>query len=70
MRTGPNNIAVDGSIGWPEVYAHRKGKAEYTKVANYFGPGGEKTLIGATTQEDHRRQRRHLAHAFSESASE
>ncbi|KAJ4424528.1 hypothetical protein N0V82_000852 [Gnomoniopsis sp. IMI 355080] len=68
VRTAPNNVAVAAEHAWPEVYVHRKGRAEYVKV-NMNEPGGELQIIQATTTEDHRRQRRHLAHAFSEAAN-
>ncbi|KXJ90430.1 cytochrome P450 3A17 [Microdochium bolleyi] len=67
VRTGPNALSVDGGIAWPQVYAHRSGKPEYPKLAGYFGPENDKSIIMAP-RDNHRRQRRHLAHAFSEAA--
>ncbi|KAL7763903.1 hypothetical protein ACKLNR_007261 [Fusarium oxysporum f. sp. zingiberi] len=64
---GPNHIAVDGSIGWPQVYGHQPGKAEFSKYPNFIFPGDGMSLIGAQ-KDDHRRQRRQLAHAFSDAA--
>ncbi|TXB98820.1 hypothetical protein FocTR4_00013514 [Fusarium oxysporum f. sp. cubense] len=59
--------AVDGSIGWPQVYSHQPSKAEFSKYPNFIFPGDGMSLIGA--QKDyHRRQRRQLAHAFSDAA--
>lgn len=68
VRIGPNHLALDGSIGWPEVFAHRpSGKAEYPKQPGFFFASGEHTIIGAP-RETHRRQRRQLGHAFSDAA--
>ncbi|KAM0083647.1 hypothetical protein ACKRZS_004151 [Fusarium odoratissimum] len=67
VRIGPNHIAVDGSIGWPQVYGHQPGKAEFSKYPNFIFPGDGMSLIGAQ-KDDHRRQRRQLAHAFSDAA--
>ncbi|EJT76478.1 hypothetical protein GGTG_06397 [Gaeumannomyces tritici R3-111a-1] len=70
VRVCPNRILVEGSIGWNDVYAHRPGgdATEFHKPFNYFFPGDQASLIGAPTRDDHRRQRRQLAHAFSEAA--
>ncbi|RKK47393.1 hypothetical protein BFJ67_g7792 [Fusarium oxysporum f. sp. cepae] len=57
VRIGPNHIAVDGSIGWPQVYGHQPGKAEFSKYPNFIFPGDGMSLIGAQ-KDDHRRQRR------------
>lgn len=69
VRVAPDLIAVEGSVAWPEVYHHRSGgRAEFRKIPNFFFPGDHITIIGGNTSEVHRRQRRHLAHAFSEAA--
>ncbi|KAL8377304.1 hypothetical protein RB595_008135 [Gaeumannomyces hyphopodioides] len=70
VRVGPNRLAVEGSIGWNDVYAHRPGgdTTEFHKLSNYFFPGDRASLINAPTRDDHRRQRRQLSHAFSEAA--
>ncbi|KAH7475054.1 hypothetical protein H9L39_12426 [Fusarium oxysporum f. sp. albedinis] len=67
VRIGPNHIAVDGSIGWPQVYGHQPGKAEFSTYPNFIFPGDGMSLLGAQ-KDDHRRQRRQLAHAFSDAA--
>lgn len=67
VRIAPNRLALDGSIAWPQVYAHRKGKAEFSKIKGFFFPGDEASMIQSNS-DDHRRQRRQLAHAFSEAA--
>lgn len=66
VRIGPNHIALDGSIGWP-IYGHRSGdKQEFSKMKGIF-PGDQESLISAP-RHIHRRQRRQLSHAFSDSA--
>ncbi|EXM20052.1 hypothetical protein RAB80_011678 [Fusarium oxysporum f. sp. vasinfectum] len=55
VRIGPNHIAVDGSIGWPQVYGHQPGKAEFSKYPNFIFPGDGMSLIGAQ-KDDHRRE--------------
>ncbi|PKS13144.1 hypothetical protein jhhlp_000486 [Lomentospora prolificans] len=68
VRIGPDRLAIDGSIGWPQVYARRvKGQAEFPKAPRIFGPAFEASLVAAP-HDRHRRQRRQLAHAFSQSA--
>ncbi|ETS85182.1 hypothetical protein PFICI_03207 [Pestalotiopsis fici W106-1] len=68
VRTGPNRIALDGSIGWPQVFAHKTGMPEFTKSPDFNFKGDYHSMIGASTTETHRRQRRTLAHAFSDAA--
>ncbi|TGO45181.1 hypothetical protein BOTNAR_0691g00020 [Botryotinia narcissicola] len=69
IRVGPNRIAVDGSIGYPEVYSLKaKGQAgTFDKVHDYIFKGDNKTILGAPN-ELHRRLRRSLAHSFSDAA--
>lgn len=68
VRVAPNHLSVDGSVAWPEVFMHKPGKIEFPKIGRNFGHEWEKSLIAAPTREAHRRQRRALAHAFSEAA--
>ncbi|KAF7911958.1 uncharacterized protein EAE98_011715 [Botrytis deweyae] len=69
VRVGPNRIAVDGSIGYPEVFSLKaKGLAgTFDKVRNYLFEGDYNSILGAPN-ELHRRLRRSLAHSFSEAA--
>lgn len=67
VRISPNRLAVDGSIAWSQVYGHRHGKEEFSKVRDYFFPGDGITLIQGNL-ENHRRQRRQLAPGFSDAA--
>ncbi|TGO44472.1 hypothetical protein BCON_0512g00010 [Botryotinia convoluta] len=69
IRVGPNRIAVDGSIGYPEVYSLKaKGLAgTFDKVHDYIFNGDNQTILGAPN-ELHRQLRRSLAHSFSDAA--
>ncbi|ATY64628.1 cytochrome P450 3A17 [Cordyceps militaris] len=68
VRVSPNQIAVDGSIGWPDVFSHATSKKpEFGKPFEQYFPGDATSLIGAP-KDRHRRIRRQLAHAFSASA--
>lgn len=67
VRIGPDHLLVDGSVGWPQVFGHRKsGQPEFPKVPGFF-VGNTKSII-VSNRENHRRQRRQLGHAFSEAA--
>lgn len=70
IRVGPNRLALEGSIAWNDVFAHRPGgdATEFGKIPGFFFPGDRASLINAPTRDDHRRQRRQLSHAFSEAA--
>ncbi|RSL61428.1 hypothetical protein CEP54_006265 [Fusarium duplospermum] len=67
VRIGPNHLALDGNIGWPQVYAHHPGKPEFSKYPNFLFPNDTISVLAAQ-KGDHRRQRRQLAHAFSDAA--
>ncbi|RCI12828.1 hypothetical protein L249_0399 [Ophiocordyceps polyrhachis-furcata BCC 54312] len=69
VRIGPGIISLDGTIGWPEVYGHRAGggKVEFEKTPRPLLVDGHEILILAS-RNVHRRQRRQLAQAFSDSA--
>ncbi|KAF6798079.1 hypothetical protein CSOJ01_12856 [Colletotrichum sojae] len=71
VRIGPDRLMVDGSIAWTQVFslnasAHN-GLDEFAKVPNQLFPGDYKTIVAAP-KEVHRRMRRQLGHAFSETA--
>lgn len=70
VRIGPNRLAVEGSIGWTDVYGHRPGgtETEFAKLQGFFGPVPDHGIIAAPNREEHRRHRRALAHAFSDTA--
>ncbi|KAI0125397.1 cytochrome P450 3A17 [Xylariales sp. AK1849] len=67
VRISPDRLSIDGSIGWPEVFAPRGDRPEFDKTIEFYGLT-ERVGIFPTHKEDHRRQRRLLAHAFSNAA--
>ncbi|TVY34228.1 Cytochrome P450 monooxygenase [Lachnellula subtilissima] len=77
VRVAPNELSIDGSIGWDDIYGHKKtGQVEFGKDSLFYRPLDQgKGLDGHGAQdiimsnrEEHRRQRRLLAHAFSDAA--
>lgn len=77
VRVGPDELSIDGSISWNDVYGHRKaGEEEFKKDVLFYRPqengkgvnGSGVHDIFTAGREDHRRQRRLVAHAFSDSA--
>ncbi|KAL1792995.1 hypothetical protein ACET3X_007977 [Alternaria dauci] len=69
VRIGPNRLAIEGSICWPEVYGARStsDEDEFSKIKGFTFANDHLALIGAN-REDHRRQRRQMAPAFSATA--
>lgn len=68
VRVSPNQIALDGSIGWAGVFSHStSNQPEFGKPFEQYFHGDTTSLIGAP-KDRHRRIRRQLAHAFSASA--
>ncbi|KJZ75231.1 hypothetical protein HIM_05425 [Hirsutella minnesotensis 3608] len=66
VRIGPNHIALDGSIGWTEVYNRReRGDEELSKL--FGGTVEEMDNLFWAPREQHRRQRRQLGTALSAS---
>ncbi|CZR64538.1 related to cytochrome P450 monooxygenase [Phialocephala subalpina] len=77
VRVAPNELSIDGSIGWNDVFGHKKaGEVEFSKDMLFYRPaesgngvnGSGVQDIFTASREDHRRQRRLVAHAFSDSA--
>ncbi|KAI1264692.1 cytochrome P450 [Xylariaceae sp. FL1019] len=66
VRIGTNHLALDGSVGWPTL-AHRTGKPEFGKQPGFYFGQRDLSILGAEN-DMHRRQRRQLSHAFSDSA--
>ncbi|RFN55284.1 cytochrome p450 3a17 [Fusarium flagelliforme] len=67
VRIGPNRLAVDGSIGWFQVYAMRGKDDEFPKYPEYIFPGDGLSILGAN-QTNHRRHRRQFWSAFNDQA--
>lgn len=71
VRIAPNELSIDGSIGWEDIYGHKKaGKLEFLKDPLFYqgvGVPGAQHILGAD-KETHRRQRQLMGHAFSDSA--
>ncbi|KAF9700473.1 hypothetical protein EKO04_002068 [Ascochyta lentis] len=70
VRTGPNHLSIDGAIGWSEVFGHSRGsRSEFAHWNDFYQLGDSSDLsIFAADRESHRRQRRLMAHAFSDAA--
>lgn len=67
VRTAPNRLAIDGSIAFPQIFQHRPGKPEWIKHRGFYHDNDELSLIGGT-HDVHKRLRRQLNHAFSDSS--
>jgi cytochrome P450 len=65
VRIAPNRLAIEPEIAWKEIFAHNGSRHEFFRDKKFFR--NPDSLIAAYT-EDHRRQRRQVASAFSESA--
>ncbi|RDW59469.1 hypothetical protein BP6252_12556 [Coleophoma cylindrospora] len=72
VRIAPNTLAVDGSVGWEDVYGHKIGdREEFGKDPVFYRPVDDTngaTDMLAANRVDHRRQRRLVSHAFSDAA--
>lgn len=68
VRVTPDRLLVDAAVSNPEILARAAARGpEFGKTFLYYGV--DKPIgIASALKEDHRRQRRLLAHAFSESA--
>jgi len=65
VRIAPNELSIDGSIGWNDAYGHKKtGELEFKKDTLFYRPAEDgKGVNGSGIQdiftasrEDHRRQ--------------
>ena len=69
VRTGPNQLSLNGNF-WPEVFGlARSGKPEFSHWDDFYqhGDKSNQSLFPAD-KDNHRRQRRVIAHAFSDAA--
>ncbi|KAK7943602.1 Cytochrome P450 [Apiospora aurea] len=67
VRVTPDRLSLEGTVGYPQAFARRPDQEEYAKIPETYGfakPIG----IMVAERENHRRQRRLLSHAFSETA--
>lgn len=67
VRIAPNQLAIDGSIGWSEVFARHSSVPEFEKTPTFYGPRNGIGILPAR-HDDHQRQRRLIAYAFSAAA--
>lgn len=67
MRTGPNELSFITDSAWRDIYMHRQGRAQFPKDFNFSNPNETAPLLSANDK-SHSRQRRVLAHAFSDKA--
>lgn len=66
VRFAPDRVSVDGSIGWSDIYQRRPNLPEFDKDIRTYQVGRLGLL--PALRDDHRRQRRTVAHAFSVTA--
>jgi cytochrome P450 len=74
VRVAPNEVSfISAETAWPDIYGHRTGKYKntgaYLKDPKWFPlPANGVWSIIVSTEADHSRLRRNLAHAFSDKA--
>lgn len=73
VRLSPNEVSfISGETAWQEIYGHRTGKTKglpnMQKDLRWYNPPPGGRHIVVSTDEDHSRYRRTLAHAFSDRA--
>jgi cytochrome P450 len=71
VRVGPNELSFNSAQAWEDIYGHRIGHPNMHKDPIHVG--SVEPLVGVTTltmadDENHARQRRALAHSFSQKA--
>lgn len=70
VRTSPDALSFRDAQAWKDIYGHRaQGQKTLMKDTRFYGPphSGHDHILNSS-DEDHSRQRRLLAHAFSEKA--
>ncbi|KAL8911234.1 MAG: hypothetical protein Q9171_003581 [Xanthocarpia ochracea] len=67
VRVAPNELSYTNEAAWKTVYGHRKDEMGKDPIFRLHTPTGAQNILVAE-RETHTRQRRLLAHAFSESA--
>ncbi|KAL8791875.1 MAG: hypothetical protein Q9195_005537 [Heterodermia aff. obscurata] len=67
VRIAPNELSYTHEAAWKTIYGHRKEEMGKDPIFRLHTPTGAQNILVAD-RETHTRQRRLLAHAFSESA--
>lgn len=67
VRLRPNELSFTDASAWKEIYSFRQGQQQMPKILRTKPINGRPNLMSAT-DEDHARQRKLLAHAFSDQA--
>ena len=67
MRTAPNELSFITDSAWKDIYMHRQGRSQFPKSFTFTNPNDTDSLLSADDA-SHSRQRRLLAHAFSDKA--
>jgi cytochrome P450 len=67
VRVAPNELSYAEDSAWKTIYGHRKDEMSKDPIFRLHTPTGAQNILVAD-RETHTRQRRLLAHAFSESA--
>ncbi|KAI4282014.1 MAG: hypothetical protein L6R38_003271 [Xanthoria sp. 2 TBL-2021] len=67
VRVAPNELSYTHEGAWKKIYGHRKEEMGKDPIFRLHTPTGAQNILVAD-RETHTRQRRLLAHAFSESA--
>ncbi|VUC37234.1 unnamed protein product, partial [Clonostachys rosea] len=67
VRLRPNELSFIDQSAWKEIYSFRQGQKQMPKILRTKPVNGRPNLMSAT-DEDHARQRKLLAHAFSDQA--
>jgi hypothetical protein len=70
VRTGPNELSFIGETAWKDIYGHKQGRQQLAKVnrSTFFVQGVPTFHILNAPDDIHARQRKMIAHAFSDRA--
>lgn len=67
VRIGPNELSFITDSAWKDIYMHRQGRSQFPKNFTFNAPNETLSVLSADDA-SHSRQRRVLAHAFSDKA--
>ena len=69
VRVSPNELSFSGADAWKDVYGHKKaGQPNLVKDPAFYSFGEDDPHLVVVNDEDHARQRRIFANAFSDRA--